>query len=180
MALLNSRERYGTLSIKLHWLMLWLFVGLYAVIELKGYFPKGGSIREGLKYTHFLFGFAVFTLVWLRLVLRLIAPSPQVQPPMPKWQALSAHAMHWALYGLMIVVPFMGWMALSAGGKDIPLGLPALRAPDPDLYPTIKGIHKWFGNLGYFLIAGHAVAALVHHFIQKDNTLTRMMPEKKS
>ncbi|EGZ5283650.1 cytochrome b, partial [Escherichia coli] len=32
---------------------------------------------------------------------------------------------------------------------------------------------------GYFLIAAHAGAALFHHYIQKDNTLLRMMPRRK-
>lgn len=181
MSLLNTQERYGNLSIALHWLMLLLFVGLYACIELKGFFPKGGEIREGLKQWHFMLGLSVFFLVWLRLAARLIAPSPKIVPAMPKWQEKMATLMHWALYALMIVLPFMGWMALSAGGKHIPffgLELPALRQPDADLYPQIKALHKQLGNIGYFLIGGHALAALVHHYWQKDNTLTRMLPKK--
>jgi hypothetical protein len=45
----NSTDRYGSLSIGLHWLMLLLFVAVYACIELRGYFPKGSDPREALK-----------------------------------------------------------------------------------------------------------------------------------
>jgi len=35
------------------------------------------------------------------------------------------------------------------------------------------------GTTGYFLIGLHAVAALYHHYIKRDNTLTRMLPERE-
>ncbi|MEX5695079.1 cytochrome B, partial [Pseudomonas syringae] len=35
----STTQRYGTLSITLHWLMLALFVGVYACIEIKGLLP---------------------------------------------------------------------------------------------------------------------------------------------
>lgn len=37
----SSTQRYGKLSIALHWLMLGLFVGVYASIEIKGLLPRG-------------------------------------------------------------------------------------------------------------------------------------------
>jgi cytochrome b561 len=35
--------RYGKLSITLHWLMLALFVGVYACIEIKGCMPRAAK-----------------------------------------------------------------------------------------------------------------------------------------
>ena len=34
------------------------------------------------------------------------------------------------------------------------------------------------GNVGYFLIGLHAAAALFHHYVTHDNTLSRMLPAK--
>ncbi|NBY94370.1 cytochrome b561, partial [Escherichia coli] len=34
-------------------------------------------------------------------------------------------------------------------------------------------------NAGYFVIGLHALAALLHHYWWKDNTLLRMMPRKR-
>ena len=175
----NSETRYGSLSIALHWLMLILIAGLYACIELKGNFPKGSDTRELLKQWHFMLGLGVFALVWLRLLARLIAPTPRIVPAIPLWQALPARLMHLALYALMIGAPLAGWLILSAADKPIPffgLQLPALIGPDPDLAGQIKEIHELVGGLGYWLIGLHAAAGLFHHFIRRDNTLTRMLP----
>jgi len=68
----NTAARWGSLSIALHWLMLILMVGVYACIELKGFFPKGSETRELLKQWHFMLGLSVFALVWLRLLARAI------------------------------------------------------------------------------------------------------------
>ncbi len=77
----------------------------------------------------------------------------------------------------------LGWLLLSAGGKPIPffgLELPALIAPDDGLKGTIKELHETLANIGYALIALHAAAAIYHHHVLKDNTLTNMLPERRS
>ncbi len=43
---------------------------------------------------------------------------------------------------------------------------------------AILHIHEMLANIGYFLIAMHAAAALFHHYIQKDDTFSRMLPGK--
>ncbi|MDO9618454.1 MAG: cytochrome b [Pseudomonas sp.] len=171
--------RYGKLSIALHWLMLILIAGVYACIELKGNFPKGSDGRELLKQWHFMLGLAVFALVWLRLLARSLNPTPAIVPALPAWQAIPSKLMHLALYALMIGAPLAGWLILSAAGKPIPffgLELPALINKDPDLAGTIKEWHELAGSAGYWLIGLHAAAGLLHHFVVRDNTLTRILP----
>ena len=163
--------------------MLLLIVGVYACIELKGNFPKGSDTRELLKQWHFMLGLSVFALVWLRLLARAIAPTPAIQPAPPARQAIPAKLMHLALYGLMIGAPLAGWLILSAAGKPIPffgLELPSLVGKDPNLAGTIKEWHKLAGSAGYWLIGLHAIAGLLHHFVVRDNTLSRIQPNKLS
>jgi superoxide oxidase len=177
----NDEHRYGGLSIALHWLMLVLLVGVYACIELKGNFPKGSEPRELLKQWHFMLGLSVFVLVWLRLTARLIAPTPKIVPAIPAWQAVPAQLMHLALYGLMIGAPLAGWLILSAAGKPIPffgLQLPPLIGQAPELAGQIKELHELAGTAGYWLIGLHALAGLFHHYVSRDNTLTRMLPRR--
>lgn len=45
----NNTDRYGALSIGLHWLILLLLIAVYATIELRGIFPKGSALRDGMK-----------------------------------------------------------------------------------------------------------------------------------
>ena len=58
----NTTDHYGSLSIGMHWLMLALLIGVYACIELRGFFPRGSDLREGLKTWHFMLGLSVFAL----------------------------------------------------------------------------------------------------------------------
>jgi len=175
----NATDRYGTLSISLHWLMFLLIVGVYACMELHEFFPKGSDARAALKTWHFMLGLSVFVLVWLRLAVRLLQPTPVIVPAPAAWQQVFAKIIHWALYALMIGMPVAGWMILSAEGKPVPfygLELPALIAKNKDTAEWIEEIHKTVGNIGYGLIALHAVAGLFHHYVQRDNTLSRMLP----
>ena len=173
-------QRYTKLSMTLHWLMLALFVGVYACIEIKGLLPRGHALKGVLLGGHGLFGIGIFLLVWLRLLGRL-APRPAILPRPPAWQTAVAHLMHLALYGLMIVTPLLAWLMLNAAGKPVPyfeFALPSLVAVDPDLAKQLKHWHEWPGSAGYWLIGLHAAAGLFHHYWVRDNTLVRMLPKR--
>ena len=178
----NSTERYGALSIGLHWLMLLLFVALYGCAELNDLFPKGSYLREAIKTWHYLLGLCIFFLAWFRLALNSAGATPRIVPEPPRWQHRLARLVHAALYVLMLVTPVIGWMILSAKGKPImlfSLQLPALIGESKGLAEFFKEIHEFAGNVGYFLIAVHSAAALYHHYAMRDNTLRRMLPSRK-
>lgn len=179
----NNSLRYGSLSIGLHWLMFVLIAAVYACIEFRVMFPKGSDPREALKMWHFMLGLSVLLLTCLRLLVRFVSgPKPPIEPPTSRWQALLATAVHYALYGLMLGLPLAGWLVLSLGGKPIPffgLELPALVAENKDLSKWLKEIHETAGTVGYFLIGLHAAAALFHHYVLRDNTLSRMLSGKR-
>ncbi len=178
----NTERRYGHLSIGLHWLMLILLIAVYASIELREFFPKGSDPRTALKTLHFMLGLSVLGFALLRLGVRLSGPTPRIVPEPGSWQRLSAKLMHIALYVLMIGMPLMGWVMLSADGKPIPffgLQLPPLIGESKDLAKQIEEIHGIVGTAGYFLIGLHAAAALFHHYIKRDNTLSRMLPRRE-
>jgi len=176
-------QRYGALSIGLHWLMLLLIVAVYACMELRGLAPRGSALRASLKQWHFMLGLSVLLLVALRLAARLLGGTPPISPAPPPWQERLSRLMHLVLYALMVGMPVAGWLALSAAGKPIPfffgLQLPALIAENQDLAETIEELHEAGASLGYFLIGAHAAAALFHHYVMGDNTLRRMLPARR-
>ncbi len=181
MSWLNTASRYGSLSIGLHWLMLLLIAAAYACIELRGNFPKGSDIREGLKTWHFMLGLSILVLVLVRLAARFTGTLPRIDPEPPKWQSLFAKLMHIALYALMIGMPLLGWLTLSAEGKLVPffgLQLPPLVGESKSIASWAKELHETGGTAGYFLIGLHAAAALFHHYFVRDNTLRRMLPSR--
>lgn len=177
----NTTSRYGSLLIGLHWLMLLLIAAVYAAIELRELYPRGSAIREGLKTLHYTLGLTIFLLVWLRLYARRRSPSPAIVPPPPRWQLSIAHLTELAMYLLMIAMPLLGWLLLSAEGDPISLfglPLPRLIGANEQLAGQLKEVHEAIGTVGYVLIGVHALAALVHHYIQRDSTLRRMLPGK--
>lgn len=175
----DSRQRFSSLSIALHWVTVLLISAVYATILLRENYPKGTDIREGLKTWHFMLGLAVLALIVIRLMARLGSRKPPITPEPPVWQALLARTTHFALYAFMLAMPVAGWVILSASGKTIPffgLELPALVGQSKTLAAQVKAIHETVGTIGYLLIGLHALAALYHHYVVKDDTLRRMLP----
>jgi cytochrome b561 len=170
-------KRYYPLSIFFHWLVFLLVAGALAVIELKGQFVKGSEPRELCKTIHGLLGQLIFVAMVLRLGIRMIYGAPTQPGTISLFRVLDK-AMHWLLYFLLLTLPIMGLVFLQAGGKDVHFfswTLPQMINPDPSLKKTFKELHEWLGNTIYFLVGVHALAALWHHYILKNDTLRRML-----
>lgn len=173
------QARYTTAMIALHWATLLLIVGAYACIELREFFPRGSELREGLKAWHFQLGLTVLLLTVARIVLRLRTRVPPVTPPLKPAQHYAAIGVHLALYGFLLAMPLLGWALLDLEGKTVVwfgLSLPDLLATGRGLAESLEDAHETLGKIGYGLIGLHAAAALFHHFIQRDDTLKRMLP----
>ena len=175
--MINPVSRYPRALIGLHWLTLLLLAAAYACIELRGNFPRGSAIRDGLKDWHYALGLSVFVLLWLRMALRLRGPLPD--PLQTGWQRGLASGVHVLLYLFMAAMPLLGWALLSAEG-ELPswfgVTLPSLLAPDDALAERFEEWHETLGSAGYWLIGVHAAAALFHHYGLRDATLRRMLP----
>ena len=173
---MQTSEKYPSSRVALHWLTLLLLIAVYTVIDLREYFPKGSVTREGLKTWHFMLGLSVLVLVVVRLLLRWMRPGPALLQG-PAWQTWLAKSTHLLLYIFMIGMPLAGWLILSTAGKPIPFfgfELPALMGQDKPLSDQIKDLHEVVATVGYFLLGLHALGALFHHYVIKDNTLRRM------
>jgi cytochrome b561 len=171
------QNKYAAVSVWLHWLMVLLFISVYSTIELRVIFPKGSEDRELIKTAHFLLGLCVFILVWFRILARIVTTTPS-RENYGKFQTYLSQFMFFALYGLMIIMPLLGWSIVSAEGHIINIlgfELPTLLDTDKELAHDIEEIHETLGKVGYGLIAFHATAALGHHYIKKDDTLKRIL-----
>jgi cytochrome b561 len=174
---------YAPTMIGLHWLMAVLIAAVFATIEVRGYFPKGSETRDLLKSLHYMLGLSVLLLVAVRLVVRARNATPAITPPLPRWQSAAAHFVHAVLCAAMIAMPLLGWLILSADGEAVPffgLSLPPLIGADKDLSHSLEEMHEFIGNALYFVIGAHTLAALVHHYLHKDDTLKRMLPTRRS
>lgn len=177
-------DHYQSAVMFMHWLTLLLLIAVYTFIELKGYFPKKSPTRDAMQAWHELMGITVFGVVLARLLLRrLYSQTPAITPEPPHWQQVMAKTMHVTLYAFLIILPILGWLTLSAkDALDLPMGLRLmpLISPDKALGRNLQDIHETIGNIGYYLIGLHALAALFHHYWARDNTLRRMLPSRWS
>lgn len=175
---LRHPAKYAPAIIALHWLTLLLLVGVYACMELRGFYPRGSETRELLKAWHYLLGLTVFALTWLRLALRFTGRTPPISPAPPAWQTTLSRLMMLSLYVLMLALPVLGYLLLNAEGTAVAVAgmrLPALIAQNPDLAERLEGLHETIATSGYFLIGLHALAGLYHHYFRHDDALRRMM-----
>ncbi|MDY0310377.1 MAG: cytochrome b [Castellaniella sp.] len=173
--------RYNRLSISLHWLTLLLIVVVYAAMELKGLFPKESSEHALMKMLHSSCGLTILALTVIRLATRLTQGRPAITPEPAAWERASALLMHVALYAFLIAMPLLAWFGINAVGGTVKvwgIALPALTGEDKALGKTIIDTHKLIANIGYALIGLHALAALRHHYISRDDTLRRMLPAR--
>ncbi len=167
---------YSAFSRWVHWLTLVLFIGLFAIAWFGDDLPK--EMQQSATQLHKSFGITVLFLTVLRLAWRFVAGVPAMPSDLPAWQKLAARASQYALYGLMIAQPLVGWLWSSAGTRPINfyflVQLPWLIGPNPDLRRTLGNLHGIIGWVLLALIAVHAAAALYHHFIRRDRVLLSM------
>jgi cytochrome b561 len=138
-----------------------------------------GSKGDILYDIHRSIGAILIPLVLVRLAYRLTNPPPPLPDSIPAIQQLAANLTHWALYVLLIVQGFVGWIATSAYRAPIKVfwlfELPPIWAVDQPFSEKMFGIHKALGITLALLICMHIGAALFHHFVRKDDVLMRMV-----
>lgn len=175
----NSDTEYGWVAIALHWLMAPAIIGLFALgwwmRQLSYYDPwyrQGPELHKGI-------GIILLCLLLARLAWKLLNPSPAAEAGTPRWQAALARLAHGAIYLLLLSIMLSGYLISTADGRPIDVfGLFEVPA-------TIRGIegqediagdvHEILAWSLMALVALHALAALKHHFIDRDATLRKML-----
>jgi cytochrome b561 len=139
----------------------------------------GGPLKDPLYDLHRSIGTVIIPLVFLRLGYRLMHPPLPLPEEISPLQQFAAHATHWGLYALLIVQPFVGWIATSAYGAAIMVfglfELPPIWSQDRALSDRLFVVHGLIGAAIACLAAAHIAAALYHHFVRKDRVLMRMI-----
>ncbi|MEM1230346.1 MAG: YceI family protein [Pseudomonadota bacterium] len=175
-----SPPLYSTAARSLHWLIAALIVLQYVLAEFAERAELGGQLAAQLRFlaNHKSIGMTVLMLALLRLAVRLRWPPPPLLPA-PTWQQALATGAHGLLYLLLFTLPITGWLGSSAASYSVSwFGLftwPDLLSADPALKDQLYQVHHWAGEALFVLALVHVLAALKHHFLDRDQTLMRMM-----
>jgi len=192
-------QRYAAIAIVLHWAIAFSIALMIPLGWWMSDQAEDGIVSDALFQAYQLhksIGLTVLALSLAQLAWRIANPPPALPEHMPAWERFIARVTHWALYALMIGVPLTGWLYVSAGWSehdDAPLevttrwfglfvvphlfGLPDAGVETrADVAETAIEAHALLAWGAIVLGALHALAALKHHIIDRDNVLTLMIP----
>lgn len=170
----DSRERYGRISQIFHWLMA-LLIG-WQLLKIGDRIAEGEHwIGQNLVPWHVSIGTLVLVLVVLRILWTASQRKqrPQHEPAM----AFLVKSGHVLLYATMLLMPVAGILVMLGGGHGLTafgLQLVAEGAEIP-WAASLGNLHSPLAWLLLFLVVGHIGAALIHHFVKRDDTLKRML-----
>ena len=104
---------YSLTARVLHWITAALVLTMIP-LGIIGANNWGGSWQDQIYNLHRSIGTLLIVIIIARLGYRLTHKPLPLPPDVPAAQRHAAHAVHWALYGLLLAQPFIGWAATSA------------------------------------------------------------------
>jgi len=179
----SSPQRYGAVAQGFHWIIAGLVVTQFTLGWMGHDLPLG--LRKlALLARHKSFGMTVLMLAVLRLLWRLFKRPPELPPGMSKTERILARGTHIAFYVLLFAMPLTGWTMSSAKNYSVSwFGLftwPNLIAPNEHAFDLLRSTHHLLSDALLAIAILHILAALKHHFWNKDEVLIRMVPFIKS
>ncbi|MEJ6657122.1 MAG: cytochrome b [Pseudomonas sp.] len=179
MQLKNTQNSYGSVAILLHWVVALTVIGLAILglwmTDLSYYSPYYRSAP----FWHKSIGITLAVVMLLRLVWRWSNPRPAHLPNHKRWEISVAGVVHGLLYLMLLVIVISGYLISTAKGQGISVfgwfDIPASITGLTNQADRAGAVHYWvaIGVLG--LAALHALGALKHHFLDRDDTLRRML-----
>ena len=179
----NTKQHYGWVTITIHWLVAVIIIGLFSLgfwmVELGYYHPwykQGPDLHRSI-------GIVLFALMVFRLILKIIQTKPVLISSHSKLEHLAGSLTHKLLYILVFVIMFSGYLISTADGRAIEvfqlITVPSLGELFSNQEDIAGLIHQYVAYSLMAIVIVHALAALKHHFIDKDNTLTRMLGNRQ-
>jgi len=177
-AAMEPAPAYTLTARMLHWItaiLILLLIPLGIIIANEW----GGPLQDFLYDLHRSLGVMIIPIMVVRLLHRWARPPLPLQGDIAPLQRHAAHATHGALYALLVVQPFVGWIATSAYPAPVTVfglfALPPLWSENRAWSEQLFSIHRWIGIAIAGFVTAHILAALYHHCVRKDRVLMRMI-----
>lgn len=179
MLIRNTHNHFGCVHIILHWLVALVVFGMFGL----GYYMVDLSYYHAW-YTrapawHKSVGILLLLVMLFRLFWWLMNPLPAALASHRRWEILTARAAHLLLYLLIFVAMVSGYLIATADGTPILVfdwfQVPSLTGQVKRMEDSAGLVHYWSTRALVALAFVHGLAAIKHHFVDKDETLRRML-----
>lgn len=179
----NTRIHYGYISIFFHWLAAATIIALFALgyymVDLTYYHQWYKTAPE----LHKSIGFLLFILMIVRVIWRHKQLTPEHLTSHSSLERKMGKLTHSVLYFLIFLIMITGYLISTADDRGIEVfelfTVPGFGSFIENQEDVAGLIHQWLAYTLILLASLHAIAALKHHFIDKDNTLNRMIGRRQ-
>ena len=171
----NTLAEYGLISKLLHWISALL---LFIQIPLGFYLVDldFGPERLSIENIHIIIGLSVFYLVILRLINKIINPTPKLEPSVFKGQRFLAKLNHVLLYVTILSVTISGILKKLFNGETLIIVFRKIKIKENfELSELFYDIHVFSNYLIIILIAIHILAVIIHKYFFNDNLLKKIL-----
>ena len=171
----NTVTEYGLISKLLHWvsailLLVQIPLGFY-LVDL-----DFGPERINIESIHVIVGLSIFYLVILRLLTKIINPTPKLNPSIFKGQKFLAKLNHILLYVTILSITISGILKKLFNGETLVIFVKEFRIQDNfELAEVFYDIHVFSNYFIIALITTHIVAVVVHKFFFNDNLIKKIL-----
>ena len=186
MGFTKEDQHYHSFATFLHWLMALLLIFMVGLGVYMHDLEDADPARFVLYQLHKSIGISILALAVVRLLWRLAYRPTFRDHHFSQIERLGSKAVHFAFYFLMFALPISGWVMVSSSEAGIPtrifglFTLPDLPVGDSparaSIHENSRGAHEALAIIAASLLLLHVLAALKHHYMNKDNVLVRMVP----
>ena len=179
MSIQPSKDSYGLISKLLHWLSAIIIIGLFASGKWMEDLDYYSEWYTAAPFWHKSIGLLLLSIALFRLFWKIRTPAPLPITSHSKYIQLASRITHYLIYLLLFIAMISGYLISTADGRGIEVFnlflLPSIGEVFANQEDVAGEIHELATNGIILLAIIHALAALKHHFIDKDKTLSRML-----
>ncbi len=184
---MDTLKKFSLWTIILHWTIA---AGILFLIPLGIYMVNTESWN--LYHLHKSIGLILFFVILVRVIWRLKNGLPVPISGRSNTELAASKVAHVAILILTLLLPVTGMVYSGASGHGFGIFsiniFPSNYSPETGqaipfnetLMVWGQTLHSWLGYLLLAIIVVHILAALKHHFINRDSTLKRMLGQKQS
>ena len=173
----DNPTAYGVVSRANHWIIAAAMIGMLVSGLFMAYGPMSPQDLAQIRDWHKAIGDVVLAYGLWRIGWRVARGFPKSASSMPRWQETASNLVHWGLLGTVLAMPLSGILTSVYNGRAVnSFGLVIPAQDKVEWIATAAGmVHQYAAWALVGLLLLHIVAALKHHFIDRDTTLRRMI-----